>query len=56
MKDTPAKRVKEASNGALKLVDVSDITKVPVSTLNDWFSNKRIVFEACLMYAILDKV
>lgn len=53
---TPSKRVKEASHGALKLSDVSEITGVPVSTLKDWFKNKRKVFEACLMYAILSKV
>ena len=53
---TPAKRVKEASFGALKLSDVSKITNVPVSTLNDWFKNKSKVFEACLLYAILSKV
>lgn len=53
---TPAKRVKEASHGALKLTDVSTITGVPVSTLKDWFKNKPKVFEACLMYAILSKL
>ena len=53
---TPAKRVKEASRGALKLSDVSKITGVAVSTLNRWFEDKPKVFEACLMYALLSKV
>jgi len=50
---TPAKRVKEASKGALTLADVCRITGVPVSTLNDWFKDRPKVFEACLLYAML---
>lgn len=53
---TPAKRVKEASHGALKLSDVSKITDVGSSTLNTWFKTKPKLFEACLMYALLSKV
>lgn len=53
---TPAKRVKEASKGALKLSDVSCIVNVPVSTLRDWFQSRNEVFEACLIYALLSKV
>jgi AcrR family transcriptional regulator len=52
---TPAKRLKSL-NENITIQEVADCVGLPKRTLEQWFHTRRNVFEACLQYAILNRL